>query len=160
MSRLESNGPQDDPQLPPELQDALARLHEQTVAVPRRVDARVLAQARLSYARQRRRWLAARWAGAALAAAAALALALHVFVANPASGPHPTAAPPHQLARLGDVNGDGHVNILDAYVVANALAHHQPLNPAWDVNGDGVIDQKDVDLIAHMAVQISTEGPR
>lgn len=159
MSHLEGEDPHGDPQLPPKLREAIARLYEPTVEVPQRVDARVLAQARGSYARQRRRWLVARWAGAGLAAAAALALALHVFVANPAPAPRPSG-PPQQLARTGDINGDGRVNILDAYVVAYALARHQPLNPAWDVNGDGVIDQKDVDLIAHMAVRVSTEGPR
>ena len=64
-----------------------------------------------------------------------------------------------QVAIVGDINNDGRVDILDAFVVARGIAHHEQLPAAWDVNGDGVIDQKDVDLLAQMAVTVS-KGPR
>ena len=91
-----------------------------------------------------------RWIGAAAAAAAVVALAVRV-----AHSPGPTGSPRPQLARLADVNHDGRVDILDAYLVARRIADKQPLDPAWDINGDGVVDQKDVDLIANMAVSVS-----
>jgi hypothetical protein len=101
--------------------------------------------------------MAARWWGAGLAAAAAVVLALRVFVAHPTAS-RQAMTPPRQVARLGDVDHDGRVNILDAYIVARKIARHEPLDLAWDVNGDGVVDQRDVDLIAHMAVRVSPEA--
>ena len=43
--------------------------------------------------------------------------------------------------------------------VARGIAHHEQLPLTWDVNGDGVVDQKDVDLLAQMAVNVS-KGPK
>lgn len=154
--RTHSDERDDDPQVPEKLRGAIVRLYEPPPAVPAELDSVVLREARSSYARRRNRWIAARWAGAGLAAAAALGLALHVFVAR--HGIVPPPSPTRQVARLGDIDANGRVDILDAYVVARAIARHQPLDPAWDVNGDGAIDQKDVDLIAHMAVRITPEA--
>lgn len=132
----------------------MARLYEPLTGVPAELDSVILRDARGSYARRQRWSLAVRWAGAGLAAAAALALALRLYIAHPST--LRSATPAHrQLARVGDVDGNGRVDILDAYVVARAITRHQPLDPAWDVNGDGVVDRKDVDLIARRAVHVS-----
>jgi len=52
---------------------------------------------------------------------------------------------------VGDVNGDGHVNILDAILVANAFLS-TPSSPNWnpkaDINGDGVVNILDAILVA------------
>ena len=134
----------------------MVRLYDQPPRVPAGLDAAILREARIGYSRRRRFWLAARWAGAGLAAAAALALAIRIYVAHPAI--RPAISPPRQIARAGDIDGNGRVDILDAYVVARAIARHQTLDPAWDINGDGVVDQKDVDLIARMAVRVTPEA--
>lgn len=145
-----------DPESLPDLAAALRKMHEPAIAVPPAVDHAILAEARASFAARRRRWAWAQRIGAGLAAAAVLAVAVRVFVPT---RPAPPAAPAHsEIARLGDVNRDGKVDILDAFTVARALARHEPLNPAWDVNGDGIVDQKDVDLLAHMAVRTRPEG--
>ena len=64
-----------------------------------------------------------------------------------------TAVPP---VTPGDVDGDGHVTMLDTLMAARAAVGIAPLTgsafTAADVNGDGVITMLDVLLIAHMAV--------
>ena len=143
--------------LPEKLREALGDMYGKTVSVPAELDDRILGGARTAYAQRRRRWMAARRWGAGLAAAAAVVLALRVFVTQPPKS-REAMSPSRQVARLGDVDHDGRVDILDAYIVARKIARHEPLDPAWDVNGDGVVDQKDVDLIAHMAVRVSPEA--
>ena len=143
--------------LPKGLREALGDMYGKTVSVPAELDDRILGAARTAYAQRRRRWTAARWCGAGLAAAAAVVLALRVFVTHPPKS-REAMSPSRQVAQLGDVDHNGRVDILDAYIVARKIARHEPLDPAWDVNGDGVVDQEDVDLIAHMAVRVSPEA--
>ena len=133
------------------LRAGLKRMHGAGPAVPREIDEAILAGARRSLVARRRRWALVQRIGGAVAAAAVLAIAIRVFHPGASSPLPPTQRP--QLAQAADVNHDGRVDILDAYVVARHIARHEPLDPAWDVNGDGVVDQKDVDLIAHLAVQ-------
>jgi len=162
MSDLERQDPET-PELPDALRRALVGLHEPAVSVPREIDRAVLRDARLVFGRRRRLWIGTRWAAAVLAAAAMVVIVVRLFVtgtspqrgglAAAGSGGRP------QLAQLADVNRDTKVDILDAYVVARHIARHEPLDPAWDVNGDGVVDQKDVDVIANMAVQASNPEP-
>lgn len=139
------------------LRAGLRRMHEAGPKVPGEIDEAILADARRSFAARRRRWALVQRIGGGLAAAAVLAIAIRVFYppSNSTSPVRPLQR--SELAQAADVNRDGRVDILDAYVVARHIARHQPLEPAWDVNGDGVVDQRDVDLIAHMAVQ-TTEG--
>ncbi len=54
-----------------------------------------------------------------------------------------------------DVDGDGQVNILDAFLVARAVESGESLDPAWDMTGDGSVSMTDVDLIANAAVSLS-----
>ena len=91
-------------------------------------------------------WVGTRWAAIGLAAAAMVVIAVRLMTPV-VDGNKP------QVAQFGDVNHDSRVNILDAYIVARHIARHEPLDKAWDVNGDGVVDQKDVDQIATMAVE-------
>ena len=51
-----------------------------------------------------------------------------------------------------DVDGNGVVNILDAYRLAKRL--DAPGQGAFDVNGDGNVDRADVDAIAMRAVRL------
>lgn len=137
---------------------ALAELHHAAPTVPAEIDRLILADARRGFSARQRRWVLIQRIGAGLAAAAVLAIAVRLFFPVP----HPAAVPAQrsQLAQAADVNHDGRVNILDAYIVARHIARHEPLDPAWDVNGDGVVDQKDVDLIANLAVQTSGGNPQ
>lgn len=142
----------------PKLKAALAEMDSPGPSVPSELDQRILADARRSYAARRRRWVMIQRIGAGLAAAAVVVIAIRLFIpsAHPAA---PTSSPRPQLAVAADINQDGRVDVLDAFVVARHIARHDPLDSAWDINGDGVVDQKDVDLIAHLAVQ-TTGGNR
>jgi len=54
-------------------------------------------------------------------------------------------------AILGDVNGDGKVDIKDVGIVARAFGA-TPSDPRWnpaaDLNGDGKIDIRDIAIVA------------
>lgn len=54
----------------------------------------------------------------------------------------------------GDVDGNGLVDIRDAFAVARAIQAGHTTVPEWDRNGDGKVDGADVDLIALTAVTL------
>ncbi len=56
---------------------------------------------------------------------------------------------PVEPGELGDVNGDGLINVADVTVLANLLAAGTPPPPAvGDANGDGSVTQADVETLA------------
>lgn len=136
----------DDFELPPSLREKLKAAHE-APPVPVDLSARLLASAKASYAIRLRRRRIVRWSTLIGSAAAIIVLSLLLLLPNHSSNQH--------LAQIGDVNHDGRVDILDAYVVAKAISGGGKLDPAWDVNHDGVVDQKDVDWIAAAAVNVT-----
>lgn len=84
------------------------------------------------------------------AAAAADTAAL----ATEATLPPPDAAP---RPRRGDVNGDGRVDILDAFVLAKAVEAGAAAGE-WDLSGDGRVDRADVERVARAAVAVRGGG--
>jgi hypothetical protein len=151
--RTSPEGPFDDA-LPARLREDLVRLHLPTKAVPPQIDAAILSRARADYARRFARRPFVRWlaAAASIAAVIAITFTLRFTLHRPED--------PRQLARFapGDIDGNGRVDILDAYLLAKRLGTGVKPDPAWDVNGDGVVDQKDVDWIANRAVRIVDES--
>jgi hypothetical protein len=57
-----------------------------------------------------------------------------------------------------DLNRDGNVDILDAFVLAKKLQGPPLSDPKLDMNGDGVIDRRDVETIAAHAVSLGKGG--
>src|SRR5215472_2457009 len=53
-----------------------------------------------------------------------------------------------------DINQDGKVDILDAFILAKQIKTGAPLKAALDMNGDGVIDHRDFETIAAHAVKL------
>ena len=144
-----------DPNPFPMLKAELRRLSDLPVAVAPEMDEAILAAARRSYRTRLRRWAWARRLAVGAAAAAIIAIGIRLFVTTPNPAANSLTHP--QLAQVADINHDGKVDILDAYTLARHIARHDPLDHAWDINGDGVVDQKDIDLIASLAVQVSGE---
>ena len=141
--------PSDEPEFPTRLSAVLNRLHGTRLSVPTAIDAAILRDARAGFSRRRRFGLAVRWAGATAAAAAAvLVIALSVR-----RNPLPTNVATSALA--GDLDGNGRVDILDAFVLARSVDAGSTEGPkAGDVNRDGAIDRRDVDAVAAMAVRL------
>ncbi|HEX5245114.1 MAG TPA: dockerin type I domain-containing protein [Tepidisphaeraceae bacterium] len=146
MTDDSENQSSDDFELPPSLRDKLNAAHE-APTVPCELSARLLASAKASYVIRGRRRRIMRWSALIGLAAAIIILSILFLLPNHSSNQH--------LAQIGDVNHDGRVDILDAYVVAKAISTGGNLDPAWDVNHDGVVDQKDVDWIAAAAVNVT-----
>ncbi len=83
------------------------------------------------------------------AATAVLILALSVWF-------RPFAHRP--VIASGDVNHDGRVDILDAFVLARELKAPAHPGATLDINGDGIVDQRDVTTLAARAVQLEKGG--
>lgn len=134
----------------------LRQFYGQSVAVPGVVDETIRARARAVLQRQGRARTGTRrmawWMGGGVSAAAAIiTLAIILWPSKLSDSP---LQPP--VAR--DLNRDGQVNMLDAYVLARRVALKQPVGRELDVNGDGIADAKDADAIAHDAVALKSGG--
>jgi hypothetical protein len=126
----------------PKLRDALQAAFTHRAAVPASVDDAIRVAARERFGRRRRLRLIARW-GTGLAAGVAAAIVLIVS--------------PHRPAPLGPVGFDRQMTMIDALNLAKHLAAKESIDKSWDMNHDGVIDQKDIDAVAALSVNI---GPR
>ncbi len=137
-------------QAPRALRHDLAALFGADASVPPAVDEAVLASARHHLTVRRRARAAIRWAGAAAAAAAAIFLiAIHL---GPAREARKTTS--EVIFSKADLNHDGRVDILDAFLLAKRLESGRKPLPEWDFDGDGLVDRRDVDAIAHAAVRL------
>ena len=58
-----------------------------------------------------------------------------------------------------DLNRDGQVNLLDAYLLQRRIEVQASLESAWDLTHDGVVDQRDVQAIAVESVKLPTSSP-
>lgn len=130
---------------PEDLEIELARkLALEAPPVPPELDARILAAAQTAAAaasaRRRRSRRVILGAGGAVAGAAAAIIALIA------------ARGPVVYAR-GDVNGDGHVDILDAHRLARGV-EAGATEPAWDLDGDERVDRADVAAATRAAVKL------
>jgi hypothetical protein len=138
------------------LRKDLRGLFEPPGAVPARVDKIVLDQAERRLAKPRRLIIRLRWAAGVTAAAAVIALG--VILLNPQSAiRNPQSVGPALAGERADVDGNGRVDILDAFRLARSIEAHGPADPQWDLNGDGRIDKDDVDLVARAAVRLGPE---
>jgi len=127
--------------------------------VPPQIDRTILDEAHRRLARPRRLIIRLRWAAGIAAAAAVIALGV-VLYHPPASHNHRSSIIDHPSGAEGraDVDGNGCVDILDAFRLARSIEARGPADPRWDLNGDGRVDRADVDLIAAAAVRLAP-GP-
>ncbi len=68
-----------------------------------------------------------------------------------------TSGPAAKFARE-DLNQDGTVDILDAFLLARQVESGAPPKPGIDLNGDSVIDGLDVSLLAAKVVKLEKGG--
>jgi hypothetical protein len=145
--------PPGEPELPAALAEALGGLHPRPAVAPE-IDRALLAEARAGFLRRRRFWLAARAVGATAAAAAAIVLAVVAVRERRQAAP---VAATQGAAVVGDLDGSGRVDVLDAFLLARRVRDGTSTR-ADDVTGDGVVDQSDVDRVAGMAVSVGDGG--
>jgi len=139
----------DEPSLAAELLVGLRELEVPISVAPLR-DNTVLTDAERVLAR--RRVFANRKMHVLVAAAVLALVGAGVWIATrPAS----TAGDSKRLA--ADVDADGRVDIVDAMVLA-ADVRAGRRGAGADVNGDGVIDERDVEAVAHLAVRVNRGG--
>lgn len=139
--------------LPDPLTDDLVRLYRVDLQPSPAADQMLLNRARAHFAGRNRTLLLRRVAGAA----AAVILVAAVLIPTLRRTDHGIAIV-RQEAR-GDVNFDGAVDIRDALALARRIEEKRT-KPIDDFNGDKIVDRRDVDALAMMAVRLdSKEGP-
>jgi hypothetical protein len=152
----------------PRFAEDLGKLFAPDRPVPSHVDRAVAEAARRHFAPRTRRLWRLRWALPATAAAAILvAASAWWFHAGPASQSAPVPSAPfvaeasrvEGLAEVSliqaDVDGNGTVNILDAFTLARHVDAQRPSEAKWDMNADGLVDRRDVDAVALAAVRLN-----
>lgn len=164
--------PQDDDlnlpdQLPPAVLQALRAFDGPTPLPDARRREQVLDGAREHFAsvrrqHQRRLFFRLGAAGSALAAAAAIAVVVYIggpmdLQSEPAASPLAQAeAQADEPAIAGDANRDGSVDAGDLLNLGRALSRgEQPAGA--DLNNDGIFDQRDIDSVAAIAVDLNLE---
>src|SRR5258705_4810810 len=85
----------------------------------------------------------------------AAAAAVIVIVFKTTHHDRPAQNPAGIVAAAEDLNHDGKIDILDAYLMAKSLAANQAQSKDRDFNRDGTVDAKDVDVIALAAVTLN-----
>lgn len=130
-------------QAPQGLIDDVRALYGTGVAVPPQVDEGILARAQRRFARRRMVARGLRWGVAGVAAAAVLLVAVTIW-----PGLRSVAA------GREDIDGNGQVDILDAFTLARNIEAPDGVKKEWDLNGDGVVNRIDVDTVALAAVSL------
>jgi hypothetical protein len=167
---------------PPRLVAALRQLPQEAVFVPPTLDEALMKAARQHLCRPERksiRWFRLLpWTVATAGAAVVLLLAYphakektlglgrstisrSTKSVHGESEPGETGVQPqsHGIADVReDLNGDGKVDILDAFMLAKKLRGGAASELRLDVNGDGMIDRRDVETIAAHAVSLEKRG--
>jgi hypothetical protein len=130
--------------------------------VPTRLDQAIRSQASRRLAKPRRLIIRLRWAGVA-AAAAVIVVGIILYQApldrsHPAQMANLKSVSPAPAEGGADVDGNGRVDILDAFRLARQIETRGPADQRWDLNGDGRVDKDDVDLVAAAAVRLASQN--
>lgn len=128
----------------------LKTIFESPGVVPPEVDMSVMHRYSQYVLRHRPRALL-RWAVSVAGAAAVIAISVTLALLTESQ---PALAPGVSVSARADIDGNGRVNILDAFQMARRLQSGEEPEKDWDVNADGVIDRRDVDSVAMTAVRL------
>jgi hypothetical protein len=146
MNELPTPNDEQSLEAPPRLVSALRDLGKTRVFVPPQVDAAILREARKHLSQTAsRRFAWNRWQPWTAVAASLVLLAWLTQALFRPGGKD-------SFARE-DINRDGRVDILDALTLARRVESSSP-PPDLDLNGDGVVNRKDADAIARVAVKL------
>lgn len=166
---------------PPKLVAALKGLSRESVFVPPTIDESLITAARQQLSRGEKKKTS--WFNVLPWTVAATGLAAAVLVGYPyardflglggrrferstktarsSETPNETGIQAHHpgfTSHREDLNRDGEVDILDAFMLARKLQNPPLSDSNLDINGDGFIDHRDVDTIAAHAVSLEKRG--
>lgn len=143
-----------DPDDSPQLSSDLRNLYRPMQPIPDALRREVMHQAKIGLGNVRRSW---RWGGLGVVAAAAMVIFGFQFLLQQLAKPDrsPSTTTPQQIAKRNDIDGNGRIDILDAFALAKRVEGNSKIDPAWDFNADGAVDRKDVDAVAQIAVQLN-----
>ena len=149
-----------DSEAPRGLRDGLRALYGAAPEVPGELDRAVLSEARRRLPRRRlitlRRLVPLAAAAAVLVVAGVALIRAHGSRApEPASAMKAMRAVERPPVAVEDVNGDGRVDILDAFALARRVESGPTPGRRLDLNRDGRVDRTDVDLVAAAAVRLN-----
>ena len=137
------------------LRQDLQSLFDPPGVVPPQVEKAILDQARRQLAKPRRFIIRLRWAAGVAAAAAVVTIGVILY-----QGPNHQSSIinyPSAAEDRADIDGNGRVDILDAFRLARNIEARGPADAQWDLNGDGRVDKDDVDLVACAAVRLGSD---
>jgi len=148
-----------EPHVSPRFRQDMRALFEPPGPVPQKVDKAIADRGKAclrerKHGTPRRFIIPLRWA-AATAAAAVIAISVILYQGR-APLNHQSSIINRQSAAEGraDVDGNGRVDILDAFRLARHIESRGPADMRWDLNGDGRVNQQDVDAVAFAAVRL------
>jgi hypothetical protein len=143
MSDLTRHLESDEPEAPDALLRALRSAQTEPLFIPPTLDEAILREAHLRLTRRPRRGL--NWFRFApwLAAASVTIIAVSFI--------HLSHKP--RFARE-DLNRDGRIDIIDAFILAKQIKSGAPLKSTLDINGDGIVNGRDSETIAAQAVTL------
>ena len=179
MDEQNQRQPDQDPKAPAKLVADLRGLHKEHIFVPPKVDQSILNAAREQLEETSREPAEQETAGqpwipqwAPWAAAACLMLLLFLTLpgekhtspsalakasvsAEEVALKQKPSSPATVISRK-DINKDGQVDILDAFMLASRI-QTGAIEENWDINGDGQVNQADVEEISAFAVKLGPE---
>ncbi len=145
-----------EPRLPAHLAKDLRDLYQPPLSLTPQVDEKIAEMAWQQCEAIKARRRVRRWGQFGAVAAA---IVFVVWLGDALQRPDvPSPAPP-PLVGVEDIDRNGLVDILDAFVLARHLERGERLNPQWDVNRDGIVDHTDVDAVATTAVRLNGGAP-
>ncbi len=139
----------EDLRLPDSLKRDLDSVYGAAPSVSRQMDESILSDARVGLSRRMRFRRVIQVSAGAAASAAAIFLAVHLVKVTA-----PTPTSPLAQNVPGDIDHNGKVDILDAYVLARRIEAHRETPKDADFNHDGKTDAADVEAIASAAVRL------
>ena len=179
MDKRNQSQPEQEPKAPAKLVTDLKGLHKEHIFVPPKVDQSILNAAReqleetsrepAEQETARQPWIP-QWAPWAAAASLMLllfltlpgekhtspsALAKASVSAEEVALKQKPSSPATMISRK-DINKDGQVDILDAFMLASRI-QTGAIEENWDINGDGQVNQADVEEISAFAVKLDPE---
>ena len=142
----------------PDLTSALTNIYTPPGPLPDSVRDQLLHQARTEMSNLRR---SRRWGAIAVSAAAAMIVFTFQIVLRDAANPDATTPPIVRIdppALRKDIDGNGRIDILDAFALARHIERRGAAGGDWDFNHDGRVDQLDIDAVALSAVRLKGDA--